>query len=513
MKKILSIFITLLCAIQFSSCEDFLDQRPSNSIPEDEIVVRTKAEAQVLMNGIMRAMSSGSYYGRDMMLYADAKGGDLAIRANGRGYDGLYKFSHSASTGSQSGFWTQIYYCLLQVNTILEVINQSEESGTVIDDLSLFKGQALTLRALMHFDLVRLYGKPYTSPNGPNTLGVPIVKTVKDVYEKPLRSTVEEVYQQVLKDLADGEIFLDNTEGKKRSYGYINYYGNRAVQARVNLFMGNYDAALSHAEEVINNGPYTLFSNAEWPLSWAKEFQTESIFEIGMYQDENDLGTASLGAMYIRRNDPDIPTGRGYFYASTPFLTKLDEGYDSSAAKPEETKDIRWSVMARDETSASRLGACLKYVGGVEKNGDKGFSGRYSAANVKVIRLSEMYLIAAEAALFSTNPPADPNQAAVYLNKIRSRSPNLAPATDITITLDMVLDERSKELFTEGHRYFDMMRLNRPITFDDGFVTGGVAASLRPKTIDGAFYKTILPIPKIEIDTNPKIGDQQNPGY
>jgi hypothetical protein len=141
--------------------------------------------------------------------------------------------------------------------------------------------------------------------------------------------------------------------------------------------------------------------------------------------------------------------------------------------------------------------------------GDKG--GTASATNIKVIRLSEVYLIAAEAAF--NLPTPDKVKAAQYLNEIRKRAPALAPATDATVTIDMIADERSKELFAEGHRFFDMMRWNKSIEFNDDFIFPAVIISHREKIIDRTFYKTILPIPQNEIDANPAIAEQQNPNY
>ena len=130
-----------------------------------------------------------------------------------------------------------------------------------------------------------------------------------------------------------------------------------------------------------------------------------------------------------------------------------------------------------------------------------------TAVNIKLIRLSEIYLIAAEAALQS----GDKEAAADYLNAIRKRSPNLAPATAATITLDMILDERSKELFGEGHRFFDMIRCNRSIEFNDDFQD--VPISQREKVIDRTFYKIVLPISQDELNANPALRSQQNKGY
>jgi hypothetical protein len=144
----------------------------------------------------------------------------------------------------------------------------------------------------------------------------------------------------------------------------------------------------------------------------------------------------------------------------------------------------------------------------VDLAGDKGST---SAVNVKLIRLSEIYLIAAESALGLPTP--DRVKAASYLNEIRKRSPGLAPADETTVTLDMIMDEKSKELFAEGHRYFDMLRLNRTIEFNDEFITPAVVIIHRDKTITRDFYKIILPISQGELDANPAIASQQNPGY
>src|SRR5690625_1783328 len=77
----------------------------------------------------------------------------------------------------------------------------------------------------------------------------------------------------------------------------------------------------------------------------------------------------------------------------------------------------------------------------------------------------------------------------------------------------MILDEKSKVLFTEGQRFFDMMRLGLPIELDDNMGGIPVPVPTREKIIDWTFYKTILPIPQDEINDNPGLADQQNPGY
>jgi len=481
-----NIFFAALLLLGFTSCKkEFLDVKPTNA-GDAETAIQTAADAKVMINGLLSKMTSSDYYGRNFILYGDVKGGDLTIISQGRGLDALYTFNHSKSSNNYSGFWNQIYHCLLQANNIITNIDQLKAAGTT-ENFDSYKGQALTARALMLFDLVRLYGKPYTQDK--TSYGVPNITQPLEASAQPLRANVEENYTQILKDLKEAEPLLS----KSKSNGYLNYYGNKAIQARVYLTMAKYTEALSAAQEIINSNVYKLYSNTEWVPSWKTQFGSESIFELGIFPSESDLGSSSLG-FYLRRKGHGSSQALGWFMASDYFLNRLKQ----------DANDVRWGVMSADESSTTRLGASYKYSGSIALDGDG--KGSSTAVNVKVIRLSEIYLIAAEAAYYS-----DKTLAATYLNQIRKRSPNLAAATATTITLDMIIEERSKELFTEGQRFFDMLRLNQQITFNDEF--GSITVPSRPKTIDRTFQKVILPIPQDEINANPGLQAQQNTGY
>ncbi|MFA5849108.1 MAG: RagB/SusD family nutrient uptake outer membrane protein [Bacteroidales bacterium] len=487
MKKT-TILLTVLGIVLLSSCEGFLDVKPSNSAAA-ETSITTAADANVAINGLMRKMTSSDYYGRNFIMYGDAKGGDFAIRSQGRGLDALYVFNHSVSSNSYGGYWSQMYHCILQANNLLVNIAKIEAAGKGSTLLSEYKGQALTARALIYFDLVRLYGKPYTMDK--TSYGVPLVLEPLDASDQPTRASVEAVYIQIMKDLTDASPLLSKTVLK----GFLNYYANMALQAKVNLYMGKNTEALAAAETVITSNKYTLYANDKWVSSWSTVFGSESIFELAIYPSEADLLTGSLGYYLLRL--AKVTGAMGYFMASDYWLARINE----------DPADVRKGIMDYDESSTSRFGSCLKYAG-VDLKGDKGTA---SAVNVKVIRLSEVYLMAAEAAMGLTTP--DKTKASTYLNAIRKRAPNLAPSTTTTVTLDMILDERSKELFAEGHRFFDMMRLNKTVVLNDEFIYPAVQIVHRTKSIDRTFYKTILPIPQAEIDANPAIRAQQNPSY
>lgn len=478
-------FIIIFLCLGLSSCDDFLDVNPSNS-GDASTSIQTLADANVMLTGIMSSMTSSNYYGRNFILYADAKGGDLTTVSMGRGQDGLYSFNHSPTSGSYSGFWNSIYNAILQANNLIVNIERLEAAGAE-DNFDDIKGQALTARALMYFDLVRIYGKAYTYDK--NAYGVPNILEPLDALDQPLRATVAENYNQILTNLIAAQPLLS----KNKSNGYLNYYANLALQARVYLNMEQYPEALSATQEIIDSGVYNLYSNSEWVDSWTSQFGSESIFELAILPSESDLGNSSL-SVYLRRAGHSSASAIGQFIASDYYLNRLNE----------DSQDVRWGILAHDELGTSHLGASYKYSGDIDLSGDG--KSTATAVNIKVIRLSEVYLMAAEAALHS-----DKDLAATYLNEIRKRAPNLTPATATTVDIDMIMDEKSKELFTEGQRFFDMLRLDREITFNDDL--GGVPISTRPKTIDRTFYKTILPISQEEINANPDIKNQQNPEY
>ncbi|WP_099372403.1 RagB/SusD family nutrient uptake outer membrane protein [Sphingobacterium sp. 1.A.5] len=479
-----SLYIIALASLTMFSCKDFLDVKPTNST-DSSVTIQTLADAKVMINGLTRKVAQSSLYGRNMLLYGDTKGGDLTIVSQGRGLDALYVFNHSVNNNNYADFWTDGYNAIMQANNIIKSIDGLQAAGTELD-FNNYEGQALTFRALLHFDLVKLYGKTYTED--PNAHGVPVVTELLETSALPLRSKVSDVYTQIIADLEAAAPLLSKT----KSNGYINYYLNRAILSRVYMTMGNYDKALAMAEEIIDSKVYSLYSNSEWVSSWANQFGKESIFEITIAKDQGDLGSSSLGFYYLKNK---VNNALGNFTASDYFLERL--GQDET--------DVRWGIFTDDELE--RQASCYKYVGSVEMDGDG--KDTYTAVNIKVARLSEIYLNAAESALKKSSP--DKTKAATYLNEIRKRSPKLPLATAATVTEQMILDEKSKELYGEGFRYWDMIRTNKTITFNDEHV--GVSMTHREKSINRTFYKTILPIPRLELDANPGLEEQQNPGY
>lgn len=495
MKKI-NIILAALVILFTASCEGFLDVKPSNQV-SSEISIQNATDAQIMLNGLMNKMTSTSYYGRNFPMYADAKGGDLTIFSAGNGGDGWYYFNHSPESNSYSGYWSTIYNCLCQANNIISNIDGllADPENTEKEELEEFKGQALTLRALMHFDLVRLYGKPYNMDK--SALGIAVVTEPVDAGAQLTRNTVEEVYTQIVKDLLEAAPLI----GKGTNDGFINYYGNQALLSKVYMYMDNFSEALKVAEGIITSGKFELYTPEKWVESWTKEYGSESIFELNIKAGENDPGDGGLGA-YYRRRAHGISAG-GVFLASKYWLDLMGPN------------DVRWGIMDYDqsdeEDGTGRKGANYKYSGSVDLKGDEGATS--TAVNIKIFRLSEVYLNAAECAVRTSNN----TKAVEYLSAIAKRNPDwVAPAT---VTVEDVMDERRRELMCEGVVYFEYMRQNMTIKYDDNAFENSTnpphegRGQLANGWVTRDFYKTILPISQGEINANPNIEKEQNPGY
>ena len=128
MKKFNIFLVAVLGILTFSSCDDFLDKKPTNSADSGSAVEKLE-DAQVMMNGIMTKICSSSYLGRNFFLYADAKGGDLTITSIGQGND-LYLYNHTVGSNTYSGFWTVGYNVILQINNLLANIEKMQAAGS-----------------------------------------------------------------------------------------------------------------------------------------------------------------------------------------------------------------------------------------------------------------------------------------------------------------------------------------------------------------------------------------------
>lgn len=464
-------------AIVFQGCEDFLDQSPSDALPSNEAIT-TVTDLNNAVNGVYNGMIAFdlglgqftepySYYGGDFIAYAGLKGGDLDYTASNNQISPMARYEHGAESDFAEHFWQMPYTLIGRINDIFSVIDNIEIGTGEQDQFDDLKGQLYALRALMHFDLAKLFAKlPSIADVNAANSGIPISNEKYPVDYEPTRSTLGETYTFIKNELNTSLGLLSKDE----HLGRINYWAAKGILARVHLYLEENNEALAAAEEVITSSPYSLYTIENYLNVWGVEGASESMFEILTNSSYNSQRN-SIG--YYTHSDG---------YGECAFS---DQGY---AILTENTSDIRSQLIAWEDDEPSTAGYYTqKYPG---RNGS------LYQNNPIVIRLSEVYLIAAEA---KAKGAAGGQSAVWYINQLRQN--RITDYTDVTdITVDDILTERRKELVAEGHRCWDAWRNGKTIS----------SPSLNQE-IDGNFNRAILPIPKRETDISQAL--EQNPGY
>lgn len=497
MKQTLT-YILVASSLFFSSCTgDWLNVNPSTAVGSDQAITNIE-DAQVALNGIYRIAASHSYYGDNYLYYGDCRAEDVQPRIS-KGPGGrvtpYYEFNVIATDAfNVTRVWNQPYIVIHQANSLIEKI----ESGAVVTgnaaELARIKAEALAMRGLALFNLTQLFGMPYTFDNG-SSLGVPIEIKATEPTHQPARNTVAECYAQVVKDLTDA--LPDLAEGKHD--GYQNRWSVKALLSRIYLNMNDHANALKYAEEVIDNGGlYTLFTHDEYPTVWGKDFHSESLFEFYYTLSEPAGGTGGEGAPMVYA---DNVKDWNNLVLTQAFLDLLNE----------DPADVRHALTRLPEKPTEDLfptGSTghpkylIKYPG---KTGDV-TTGNPQDNDICVIRLSEVYLNAAEAA-FKLGGGEHLTKARTYLNAIVSRANPEKSVSEQELTLERILKERRKELVGEGLAFFDYLRNGKSVNHKGGWHLLSVPANA--VTIAPSDLRIALPIPQAEIDANPNM--VQNP--
>lgn len=510
MKIIKSIYkLTAVAALTLgmSACgNNWLDVEPSDGIDADGALAKT-SDLDAARTGMYAALKGNSnmadYYGQQMFVYGDVHAGDdyqyNNIGGSNRGsFYYLMQYNSASEFGSGNVPWQSPYVLIGRANRIIEAVDGGGISDAADNTATLnqYKAEALTLRALAHFDLVRIYGKPYTEDQG-TSLGVPLVTTSLESSAKPARSTVKEVYDQVLKDL--NEAISSNTLPETSDPGYLTVWGAKAILSRVYLNMGDYANALSTAEDIIKNSGHKLWTRAEYVDAWGPTQVNENEFLFRLNCTNSDDANDLNGIGNLEQID-----GYAEMVATKSFVDRLSS----------DPNDVRNNVFVEASTSKQRSDKEKETYGSnkVYLNKLRGINGNSRIVPViPIIRLSEVYLTAAESA-FRTGDKA---KAAEYLNYLVENRTTTASklVTAANVTLDRILMERRTELIGEGQRYFDALRCNETITrYTDNTDKGWHATlSAEARSFNRDDFRAIAAIPQAEINANPNI--QQNEGY
>ena len=451
MKKLF--LMLLLGSVMTMGCNKILNQSPLSSLDATTAFTSGPAVTAGLL-GAYNSFQNASYYGTDYSLLCDLEADNLDHTGSFPQYEQVKNRAITPDNTTVLGTWNTIYQGINRVNTIIADIPSIKDASF---DSAAALGEADFLRAFMYFDLMRFWGGTPSGYSDPNGEGVPLILaptfTAADAAPHA-RSSAGQVYAQILNDLsyAVANIPATNDAGRATAMAAT------AFRARVELYIGQYDAAAADAETVIS----TLGAlSPSYPGIFAvKNVTPESIFEL-QFSATNTNGL--------------------YFY----YFGRDEVATDSSLGDAYGAGDTRFGVNYYSGTDASG-----KAVFATSKYNDPDGS-----QDISLIRLSEMYLTHAEAVLRGSSP--DVATATSDLNMVRARS-NAAPTTAVTVS-DLeaaILLENRLEFPHECHRWFDLRRL-------------GLAAStfgISDPT------KVLWPIPQTEVLTSGNV-IAQNPGY
>lgn len=435
---------TLLSSAAFlTSCGKQLEQVPSSSRAEDQSI-ETVSDLKLAVNGVYAALNNQFGYSGETALYADAKGGDIKAISTGNNQTlTLHTFRTDKNSSISDGAYQVFSTVSGRVNNILKYAPSIAESAPQADKARAkdYVGQLYALRGLAHLELARLYC--YIPSSGVNVdakySGIPIINQVFPRSHQFQRSTLRETYDFVISDLTKALETL--SKEKIANSGNLNYWATAGLLSRAYLYNGDWQNAYKYASEVISSSGYKLYTPEEYLTVWSKTGTSESLFEV-LTTDKDNAGLNSIGS-YTN------PSGYAEFGTSESFLSWL---------RANRADDIRTqSITERANADGGNKGYyTIKYPG------QAGASSPTGVNNFKVIRLSELYLIAAEALLKGATA-SDGKTALDYYNALRSqRFTSYTAAT--TVTLEDILSERRIELFCEGHRLFDLVRNKKNIT-------------------------------------------------
>lgn len=303
-----------------------------------------------------------------------------------------------------------------------------------------YRGEAYFTRAFAYFTMCRVWGD------------VPLVldNTDATVSQQYARSPQATVLKQAIADVTKATQYLnwrDNTSTDRavRADKGAAY----ALLAHIYAWVGDYDNCNAACDAVINSGSYTLMSPASFMDIYKGQSQ-ESIFEIA----QNTIGESSDANSYYTLSGSTLTTP--YNKRTVPAWV-IDDGKINSLYT--DTNDVRLKkAFVRISSGTTSFYECIKYTNIQNVNGNSNY--QVSLNNIIIFRLADIELLKAEALCAKSAP--DYTTALSLVNKVRAAR-NVAAITGVTGNdlLQTVSDERGRELFLEGHRFYDLVRLER----------------------------------------------------
>lgn len=506
-KKYISVIVTVLLVAGCS--EDIIDIQPEASVTPDIALKRVSGINALVLSAYKRT-NEFSYYGQNQILNAEALADNLVIANNTGRYTGQVVNAHA----SHFGTWSNATYRIINdCNLVLKYADASEpalETSGVLAGLPQsealtaprrlrYKGEAYFLRAMAMHDIAKVYGyEPGMEVGGFNLSGILRTTAVEGVADanKRARSTNVEFYTQIKSDLLEAinllpafnDFIASTTDPTKQwptgeKFFRVSKEAAKLLLARVYLFERDYTNAAAMAAQVITDVTVTaspartLVTAANYFASWsqsANNANSEAIWECEIrVADWSSVDGVNNSLASITNSSPTGASNAQFAVAGSAELIAAFEAGD---------------VRRNQWVNNSGRNECKKW------QGEKGTF----LENLPLLRLSEAYLIAAEANAELNNDGA----AQTAINTLRTNRGLAATALTGTALKDLIFNERRVELCFEGHRFFDLKRKGKDIV---------KPASLAINNIPYTDYRILGNIPNGEITYNNLL--VQNPNY
>ena len=467
----------LLILMAASGCKKYLEV----PLPIDRIAVASAFDNDYTAVGALNSIYAALYVGgnfdgnQSVNFYSGLYTDEFKNYSQGVAYQAVYMNGVSSTLGGLTALWSSLYKQLYSVNLAIEGLTPDNKGLTYRNQ---WLGEAYFLRGLLYFYLTNAYGD------------VPLVLGSDYLNNNSLaRSPQTDVYKQILSDLLQAQTLLtpefrDGSGLVTKDRGRPNQAAAAALLARVYLYLSDWKNAATQSGILIGNtATYQLVNPAQTFLVNS----TENIW--GLVPTQNTVfnyKVKDVGAY-------TVPKGK------TPLIAGIVATLSDSIVNSFEPNDLRFTNWVGTDTvppSGPTIMAVYYYANKYKANGT------YTAAQetLVLLRLAEMYLIRAEARA----QQSDLSGALADLNAVRTRA-GLPGSTAVSQTeiLNAIQKERRVELFTEGHRFFDLRRTKAL----DALMTK--LSPLKGGSWDA--YKQWWPIPVSDVQSNKSL--LQTPGY
>ena len=499
MKKLIYMGLATLLVSNYS-CRK-LEETPYSSIFTEQFY-KTPADAEAAINSVYDKLSN-LYFGPSATLVPDMASDQVYPRpVVGRNtltlfsYDPQYSVQVTAGRIAESplGIWTESYAGIEKANVVIAKVQSITMPDARKNELL---GEAHFLRAFFLWMLTKNFGD----------IPVKTIQstTIEEAYAG--KSPKAEVYKQIYEDLNKAVEMLPGYTVAGTVKGRPSKEAALALYAKAALYNEDWITSLDKAKQVINSGKYALMANVFDVYDVSKEdaARQENIwaFESESFTPAN---TTNLGSLY----GPANSTGPAYGKSTFGSMFAYQAFYNSFDAADKRKTDLL-AISYVNKTGVTVLQAKITPITPngvlVRKFMDPNSVAFRSASNIPILRLADVYLIAAEAEFrINGNSPAGLG----YINTVRRRAFGLSLTTPSTkdlavLTLDAVLQERSWELFGEGDRFYDLTRTGKYLTVLAAAVNDVYPS--RPVQVKHKYF----PIPQLEINANPKL--EQSPDW